>query len=93
MGAPDATPWPPKTTLCGLPAALLLTLAAPILPKVAVGVKVTPRLQVPPAATLDPQLLLTAKSPVVTMLAIAKAALPVLVKVEYFGALVVPMFW
>jgi len=92
MGALDGTPVPLKITLCGLLAALLKTFATPIRPAVVVGVKVTPRLQDALLARLRPQLFVTPKSPVVTMLEIASGALPVLVNVAYFGALVLPTF-
>jgi hypothetical protein len=59
----------------------------------AVGEKVTRIEQVPPAATLVPQLLLEPNSPVVATPLISKAALPVLVKVTVCEALVVPTAW
>lgn len=92
MGALDGTPVPLRIALWGLPGALLVTLATPIRPAVAVGVKVMPRLHEALAARLTPQLLLaTAKSPVVSISEIKSGALPVLVSVEFFAALVVPM--
>ena len=92
MGAFDGTPAPLKMTLWGLPVASLVTLATPTLPAVVDGVKVTLRLQETPAARLAPQSALTAKSPVVSMLEMASAPVPVFVSVTLCGALVVPTF-
>jgi hypothetical protein len=59
---------------------------------VAVGVKVTLIVQLAPAATLAPQVLVWAKSPLAATLEMFRAALPVLVSVTVCGALVVPTF-
>jgi hypothetical protein len=61
---------------------------------VAVGVKVTPIKQLPPDTTLDPQLLVCRKSlgfvPPTEIAVMPSAALPELVSVRFFTALVVP---
>jgi len=63
---------------------------------VAVGVKVTEILQLPPAATLVPQVLFWPKSPefapVTAMLVMVSAPVPVLFRVTDCDALVVPTF-
>ncbi len=48
-------PVPVKVTLCGLPLALSLMLTAAVRVPVAAGVNVTLMVQLPLAATLDPQ--------------------------------------
>ena len=53
----------------------------PLREPVAVGVKVTLRVQLAPAAKLEPQVLVWAKSPLTVMLAIVRIALPVLLRV------------
>src|SRR3982074_2656123 len=68
---------------------------APVRLPVALGLKVTPMVQLAPAARLLPQvLLLTRKSPLEVMLVMpsASVAAPVLLKVTVCGALVVPTF-
>src|SRR3982074_1099636 len=68
---------------------------APVRLPVALGLKVTPMVQLAPATRLLPQvLLLTRKSPLAAMLVIpsASVASPVLVKVTVCGAPVVPTF-
>src|ERR1039457_5271426 len=69
---------------------------APRIPA-AVGVKVTKMLQLPPAATLAPQVLVCAKSPglvpVTARLLIRRVAEPVLLSITDWAALVVPTFW
>jgi hypothetical protein len=54
-------------------------------------VKVTDIWHVPPAATDAPQLLVSAKSPDVEIVAMLTAALPTLLKVTLCAALVVPI--
>lgn len=58
IGALDGTPVPLSVTTCGLPAALLVTRATPMRPRVAVGVNVIPKLHEVLAARLAPQVLL-----------------------------------
>lgn len=91
---------PDSETFWVLPATLLLlsviVSVAERLP-VAVGVKVTVIVQLPPAATELPQVLFCPKSPgfvpVNPMLLIVSAAFPVLFKVKVCGLLVVPTIW
>src|ERR1039457_756674 len=95
IGTP--TPVPERVTVWGDPAALsVMVTDAPRLPA-AVGVKVTEILQFPPAATLAPQVLVCAKSPalvpVTARLLIRRVAVPVLLSVTDWAALVVPRFW
>jgi hypothetical protein len=84
---PDAIPsvksWPVPVSLivCGLPAALSEMVNVPLSAPPAVGWKVTLIEQFAPAARLDPQVLVSAKSPVAAMLVIASAAFPVLLSV------------
>jgi hypothetical protein len=54
---------------------------APVLVPVAVGLKVTLRVQEALAATLEPQVLVWEKSPLTVMLVIVRVALPVLLSV------------
>ena len=83
--APVLAPVPERLTVCGLPVALSVRVTAAVRVPLAVGVKVTLIVQLAPAATLDPQLLVWAKSPalvpVSAMLVMLKAALPVLFRV------------
>jgi hypothetical protein len=53
----------------------------PVLVPVAVGLKVTLRVQEALAATLEPQVLVWEKSPLAVMLVIVRVALPVLLSV------------
>jgi hypothetical protein len=87
------TPVPLRLTVCGLPLASSLMLREALRLPVAVGVKVTLMVQLAPAATDVPQVLLWAKSPalvpVIEMPLIVRAALPVLLRVTPCAALVV----
>ena len=71
--------------LCGEPVALSVMVTAAVSAPVTVGVKCPWMVQFAPAARLDPQVFANtneeAFAPVTLMLAMAKAALPVLVKV------------
>ena len=58
-----AMPVPVELIVCGLPPALSLMVNAPVRVPLAVGVKVTLTVQLELVATLAPQLLLCAKSP------------------------------
>jgi hypothetical protein len=71
-------PVPLRLTVCGVPAPLSLTVRVPALVPPTVGVKLTEIEQLFPAARLAPQLLLSAKSPVVEMLTMLSTAFPVL---------------
>jgi hypothetical protein len=81
---------PLRLTVCGLPLALSVMLSVPVREPVAVGVKVTLIVQVALAATLVPQLLVWAKSPLAAMLEMLNAPVPLLVSVSVCAALVVP---
>jgi hypothetical protein len=86
-------PIPVRLTVWGLPVALsVTTMVAARLP-LAAGEKVTLMVQLAPAATLDPQLLIWAKSPALlpetAMLVMLKATLPELVRVTALVVLVV----
>ena len=58
----------------------------------AAGLKVTLIVQLAPALTLPPQLLVSPKLALVAMLVMVSAALPVLLRVTGCDALVVPRF-
>ena len=85
---PGAVPAPLKLAVCGLPAALSATLRVPLRAPVAVGLNVTLMAQLALAARVEGlkgQLLVWAKSPllvpVMLMLVIVNAELPLLVRV------------
>src|SRR5690348_230549 len=61
-------PVPVRLTNCGLPGALSVTVRSPFRVPSAVGVNVTLIVQLAPARTELPQLLFSAKSPLVAML-------------------------
>ena len=93
-----AVPVPERLTVWGLPLALSATLSVAAKAPRAEGVKVTPMVQLPPAATELPQVLVWAKLlalvPESAMLVMLKAALPELVSVIACAALlVVPTDW
>jgi hypothetical protein len=95
--AGDAAPVPERLTLCGLPLASSVKATAALREPLAVGLKVTLILQLPPAVTLDPQPLVWAKSPalapVMAMLVTIKVEAPELLRVIVCAALVVPTAW
>jgi len=76
-----SSPVPVRFTVCGLPAALSAIVIVPVQVPPAEGVKVTVTVQFAPAATLAPQVLVWAKSPLATILEIESGALPELVNV------------
>ena len=83
-----AVPVPVRLAVCGLPAALSATLSVPLRAPVAVGVNVTLIVQLVLAARVEGlkgQLLVWAKSPllvpVIEMLLMVSAELPLLVRV------------
>jgi hypothetical protein len=80
-----AVPVPERLTLCGLPVALSARVRDAVRVPLAAGVKVTLIVQLAPAATEPPQLLVWTKSlalvPVTARLEMLKAALPELVRV------------
>jgi hypothetical protein len=83
-------PLPARLIVCGLPTALSAMVTEPYRLPGAVGVKVTVIAHAAPAATLAPQVLVWAKSPLAVMPVMVKAATPVFVKVAVRGALVLP---
>jgi hypothetical protein len=89
-------PVPDRGILCGVFGALSLIVTAPVSSPVCFGVKVTLMLQVFPAATVPTGLphvfvpLTRAKSPLIVTLLKVSVAVPVLVSVTVFGAVVVP---
>jgi hypothetical protein len=89
-----AVPVPERVTVCGLPLALSATLSVAERVPLAEGVKVTLVVQLPPAATELPQVLVWAKLlalvPESAMLVMLKAALPPLVSVIVFAVPVEP---
>ena len=96
----ETVPVPESATLCGLPAALSLIVTLALRLPVAVGENVTLSVQVAPAASvlgLSGQVFVCAKSPALApltpMLLIVNAAVPLLVSVTDFAALVVPTSW
>jgi hypothetical protein len=84
------TPLPLRATVWGLLAALSVIVTTPVTVPVFVGLKVTEIAQFLPALTLVPQVLVWAKGPVVVMLVMVSVAVPVLLRVTFFTALVVP---
>ena len=62
----------------------------PALEPPALGLKVTLTLHEAPAATLEPQVLVWEKSPLIAMLVMMSVALPVFVSVKLCGLLLVP---
>jgi hypothetical protein len=74
-------PVPVRLTVWVAGLALSVMVTAPVLVPVAVGLKVTLRVQLAPAATLEPQVLVWEKSPLALMLVIVRLALPVFLSV------------
>jgi hypothetical protein len=96
--AATTVPVPESVMLCGDPVALSVMVMDALRLPVAVGVNVTEKLQLSPAGTLLPQVLVCAKSPglvpVLAMVLIPSAAVPVLLSVtDWAGLLVVPTLW
>jgi hypothetical protein len=85
-----AVPVPASDTLWGLPDALSVTVTEPDRAPAAAGVKVTLIEQFAPAASVVPHAFVSAKSPLLVMLEIAMASLPVFESVIVCAALVVP---
>ena len=85
-------PVPVRDTVCGEPEALSVRVRLPMRVPPAVGANVTDMVQLAPAATLDPQVLDSAKSPVEAIDVTLSAAAPLLVSVTVCAALVVPVF-
>jgi hypothetical protein len=83
-------PVPLRETVCGLPDALSVTEIVPLrLPEI-VGVNVTFTMQFAPAATVEPQLFVSAKFALALMFEMVNVAVPELVSVTESGWLVVP---
>jgi hypothetical protein len=76
-----AVPVPVRLTdwVAGL--ALSVMVREPLLEPLAVGVKVTLRVQLAATATLEPQVLVWEKSPLTVMLVMLRSALPVFLRV------------
>jgi hypothetical protein len=89
----NAVPVPVRETVWGLPAALLVIERDALRVAATVGVKVTLMVQLAPAATLAPQVLVCAKSPglapVIVMPLMDSVELPVFDRVTFWAALVV----
>jgi hypothetical protein len=76
-----AMPVPVRVTVCVAGLALSVMVKEPLREPLAVGVKVTLRLQLALAARLEPQVLVWEKSPLAVMLVMLRVALPVLLRV------------
>ena len=74
-------PVPVRLTVCVAGLALSVMVTAPLLVSVAVGLKVTLRVQLALAARLAPQVLVWEKSPLTVMLVMLRVALPVFLSV------------
>jgi hypothetical protein len=90
-----SVPVPVRETECGLPLALSVTVTEAERVPVAEGLKVTLMMQLAPAATPVPQVSVSEKSlvsaPVMVVLEIIRAALPVFFRVTFCGGvLLVP---
>jgi hypothetical protein len=73
---------------------LSVSVIAPVRAPVAVGLNVTPKVQLADIASVAPHVLpVMAKSPAGTMLLMVIVAVPVLVKVTVCALLVVPTIW
>ena len=84
-------PVPVSFAVCGVLAALSLTLNCPVRVPVAVGVKVTPIVQLLLAAKLVVHVFDdTEKSPVVEITMLVRSTVSLLASVKVLGALVVP---
>jgi hypothetical protein len=87
-------PVPLSEAVCGDPAALSATLTVAVKAEPESGVKVTETVQFVPAASVVPQLVVSAKSaglaPARVMPEMVSAALPVLERVSVCGAVVLP---
>src|SRR5450755_2913448 len=82
-------PVPVNDTVCGLEIALSVTLMLPVRVLSVVGLNLTVMLQLAPAATLVPQVLISSKSPLAAMLVMVNVAVPVLVRLITCPALIV----
>jgi len=87
----DYVPVPESSITCGLEDALSMIETVPDFGPCVFGEKVTLILQLAPAATLFPQVEVTANWPATLIDAMLSAVLPVFVSVTFCGALVVPV--
>ena len=85
-------PVPDRARVWGLPAALSVTVIVPGWLPEAVGVNVTLMVHCPPAATEEPHVLVSAYSALAAMLLMFSEAVPELVNVMGWAALVVLRF-
>jgi hypothetical protein len=76
-----AVPVPVRLMVWVAGLALSVMVTAPVLVPAAVGLKVTLRVQLAPAATLEPQVLVWEKSPFTVKLVMRRVALPVFLSV------------
>jgi hypothetical protein len=88
--ATGANPVPDRLALCGLPAALSVTVMVPVRVPVAAGANVTWIEQFAPGARVVPQVVVFEKSPVTLMPLMESVAPPVLVRVIVCAVLRVP---
>jgi len=79
--ATGAVPVPVRLTVWVAGLALSVMVNEPLLKPLAVGVKVTLRVQLALAARLEPQVLVWEKSPLTVMLVMLRTALPVFLRV------------
>jgi hypothetical protein len=79
---PKSDPEPPKETTCGLVGPLSVMVKVPVCVPACVGAKKTLIVQAAPAARLCGQVFVWEKSPVITILVMVKAAVPLLVRVS-----------
>lgn len=85
------TPVPLNPMFCGVGKPSSVTMTFPLLVPVVEASNVTLMVQLPPAASVGPQVLVWAKSPLATMLTIFSVAVPLLVRVIVWGVLVMPV--
>jgi hypothetical protein len=83
-------PVPEVEIICGLLVALSVIVTVPLTAPVAAGVKLTEMVHFFPAPTELPQVLVSAKFALATMLEIVNVAVPVFVRVTFLTALVDP---
>ncbi len=81
---------PLRETVCGLPAALSVIVTVPVTLPVVFGASVTLMAQFAPAASVVPQVLVSAKFALTAIPEIVSGAVPVLVSVMSRGSLVEP---
>jgi hypothetical protein len=79
--ATGAVPVPVRLTVWVGGLALSVMVTAPVLVPTAVGLKVTLMVQLPPAATREPQVFVWEKSPLALMLLMLRVVLPVFLSV------------